>query len=96
MRQNLGNEITKKIQLIANRVRCPVCNSDADDSAYILTDEVRFRSSFIRPKKNPPMFKRAGKLRINKTQRLDGCEVLTRICLLCGTARQIVLPNISV
>lgn len=96
MHQSPGNEVTKKIQLIANRIRCPICHSGANYSAYMLTDEVRFRSSFIRPKISQPMFKRAGKLRLNKTQTLDGCEVLTRICLRCGAARQIVIPNISV
>lgn len=96
MRQNLENEVTKKIQLIANRVRCPVCHSGADESAYMVVDEIRFRKSFFRPKMNPPMFKRAGKLRINKTQTLDGCDVLAKICLRCGASRQIVIPNISV
>ena len=83
-----------RLQLIANRVRCAKCNADADDCIFIVTDEVRFRSSVLRPKDREAAFKRGGRLRLNKTQGLEPSNVLNRICLQCGSIRKTTIPNI--
>jgi hypothetical protein len=90
------NSLSHKVQLLSNRVRCSNCNADSTEALFMVTDELRFRSSVIRAKQNAPMFM-AGwhnpKLRLNKTQRLESNEVLTRVCLRCGQSRRTSIPH---
>jgi len=88
------SEIAHKIQFIANRIRCANCNADGSESVFMVTDELKFRSSVLRPSMRYPAFIRGKHLRINRIQRLENNEVLTRVCLRCGTARKTGIPNI--
>lgn len=87
-----------KIQFISNRVRCSNCNSNSDDAIFVAGEDLRFRSSFIRPNRPKPIFIRiAGhikKMGINRTQNLESVDVLTRVCLWCGNSRNVSVPNI--
>lgn len=90
------NDLAHKVQVLSNRIRCSNCNADGTEALFIVSDELRFRSSAIRAKQNLPMFRvgwRNPKLRINKTQKLESNEVLTRVCLVCGQSRRTSIPH---
>ena len=88
------SDIAPKIQFLANRIRCSNCNADSTEAIFVVDDEIRFRSSIIRPSFRQPAFIRGKHLRINRTQRLENTEVLVRLCLRCGAARKTGIPNI--
>jgi hypothetical protein len=90
------SEFASKIQILANRIRCSLCNADSSECLFVVSDEIRFRYSFPKAKLSEPVFinKNTQTLRINKTQRVDTNQALTRICLRCRTARKTTVPNI--
>jgi hypothetical protein len=89
------SEIAPKIQLLANRLRCPNCNADSTEAIFVVADEIKFRRSFERPGfRQPPAFVSGKHLRINRTQELENTEILVRVCLRCGTSRKTSIPNI--
>jgi len=91
------SEISTKIQLLANRVRCSHCNADSSEALFILDDGLRFRNSFEIPphrSSNPPIFRNKKRMRLNRVQRIENTEILVRICLRCGTSRKTGIPNI--
>ena len=87
-------EFSTKIQLLANRVRCSVCNADSSECVFAVSGEIRFRKSYTRATLNEPVYEvknnKTGSvsLRINKTQNIDMNQVLTKICLKCGNVRK--------
>jgi hypothetical protein len=91
------SEISTKIQLLANRVRCSHCNADSSEALFILDDAVRFRRSISVPphnSRNPPVFRTRKHLKVNRVLQTENAEVLVRICLRCGTSRTTSIPNI--
>jgi len=88
------SEIAQKIQLLANRIRCSTCNATSEEALFIIEEDIKFRSSSIRPKLNKPMFKSPQKkLRMNRTQILFPAKNLVRICVRCGGTRKTGIPN---
>ena len=89
------SDIASKIQLTANRIRCPICNGGSSDCVFITSEELRFRRSFARASKQEPVFIKGDppKLRINRTKNLDSNQVLTRLCIRCGEIRKTSIPN---
>jgi hypothetical protein len=91
----LKGKYTPRIQLLANRVRCSLCNTDSSECVFLISDELQCRYSFRRAKLQEPFFFKGNpeRLRINKVQRLESKKMLTRICLRCGTIRKASIPN---
>jgi len=83
------NEITTKVQFIENRIRCSKCG--CNDAIYIISDDIRFRASVLRPSHKCPIFKIGLKMRkivINKNQELETRDSLIRVCVQCGASRK--------
>ncbi len=89
------SEYSSKIQLLANRIRCSICNADSSECIFIISNDIRFRYSFTKATLPEPAYIRGNppKMRINKTQTIGTNEFLTRLCLRCGTARKTSIPN---
>ena len=89
------SQITPKIQILANRLRCAICNADSNDAVFIIDEELRFRSTVFRTRLLAPVFLRGNpmKMRINRSQSLDSGKNLMRICLVCGHSRKTSIPN---
>ena len=90
------SEITTKIQLLSNRIRCSRCNAGAADAIFMVTTELKFRSSIAKPSSDPMCIRGTGlarHMRINRVQDLEDTEILTRVCLRCGTSRRTSIPN---
>ena len=88
------SEVAEKIQFLANRVRCSNCNADSGEAIFMVSDELKFRRSFLRAAFRAPMFIQGKHMRINRIQMLENNEVLIRLCLHCGTTRKTGIPNI--
>jgi hypothetical protein len=89
------SNIAPKIQLIANRVRCHNCHADGSEAVFLMSDEVIFRSSALRPSTSCPVFIRGNpkKMRINRCQMIVTRNVLLRVCLVCGSTRRTGIPE---
>jgi hypothetical protein len=89
------SEIAPKIQILANRIRCAICNASSDEAVFLIDEDLRFRSSVFRPKISSPVFFRGRpmKMRINRTQTLESGKSLMRVCLRCGQSRKTSVPN---
>jgi hypothetical protein len=37
------NNLSTKIKILANRLRCPVCNADSDEAVFIIEEESSFK-----------------------------------------------------
>ena len=86
-------ELGSKIQLISNRIRCPGCYAGSEDMVISVSDDLRFRRSFIRSGLKKPCFFSSTKnhsLRISRTQELESIDILVMICLKCGSSRRIL------
>ena len=91
------NELGNKIQLVSNRIRCSGCYAGFEDMVITVSDDLRFRRSFIRSGLKKPCFFSSTKnhsLRISRAQELESIDVLVMICLRCGYSRRVlVLKN---
>jgi len=91
------SDLTHKIQIASNRLRCPDCNSDGAHFVYLLADDIRFRSFIGKVNIDSPIYIRKGKFRtvmgLNKGQVIVPGRVLIRACTQCGNTRKVGIPN---
>jgi len=89
----IQSDISRRIKLCANRIRCSDCNAASTDALFISKKEVVFRSSVFRTP-GFPMIKVKDRLRLNSMKTIDTGMVLTRLCMRCGSTREVRIPNI--
>lgn len=86
------SDLSRPIKLCSNRLRCDDCNATGVDSLFISKPEVRLRSTCYRAP-GPPMIKINNRWRLNAMKAVDVGLVLIRICMKCGTTREMRIPN---
>ena len=93
-----NDALSRKIQFLANRIRCPNCFSDNRNVYFVVDDDdVKLKFSLKKGKKMsfPVFFCGGKKLILNKPVEVVEAQSLVMVCFYCGQMRKTRLTNIQ-
>jgi ribosomal protein S27AE len=89
----MNDWLSHKIRFLANRVRCSRCNADSSSAVFVIGENIKFKIPIEIKDDYSPIFKKSGRMTINKYYQLISIEGLSRICTRCGKSRKTSIPN---
>lgn len=89
----INDWLSHKIRLLANRVRCSNCHADSSMAVFVIRENLKFKIPIDIKDDYKPIFRKSGKMTINKFYELISSEGLTRICTRCGKSRKTGIQN---
>jgi hypothetical protein len=89
----INNSLSKRIRLMANRVRCSKCNADSSKAVFVVGELIRIKFPIdIKEDYSVNFRNKFGKMNINKFCELISVSGLTRVCTICGRSRKTIIP----
>ena len=88
----INNWVSHKIRLLANRVRCSICNSDSSTAVFVISENLKFKTSIEIKGDHRPIFRKSG-MTIDKFYELVSADGLSRVCTRCGKSRKTGIAN---